>query len=79
VLADAFQSEIVTEIEALIGPASADGWDMEAIETAARRQVLRVAARAIQQRLNADTSDHVGPPPERCHLTGFATTQKVKR
>ncbi len=34
---------------------------MEAIETAARRQVLRVAARAIQQRLNADTSDHVGP------------------
>ena len=28
---------------------------------AARRQVLRVAARAIQQRLNADTSDHVGP------------------
>jgi hypothetical protein len=34
---------------------------MEAIETAARRQVLRMAARAIQQRLNADTSDHVGP------------------
>ena len=28
---------------------------------AVRRQVLRVAARAIQQRLNADTSDHVGP------------------
>lgn len=34
---------------------------MEAIEMAARRQVLRVAAQAIQQRLNADTSDHVGP------------------
>jgi hypothetical protein len=34
---------------------------LEAIEMAARRQVLRVAARAIQQRLNADTSDHVGP------------------
>ena len=34
---------------------------MEAIEMAARRQALRVAARAIQQRLNADTSDHVGP------------------
>jgi hypothetical protein len=33
---------------------------LEAIEMAARRQVLRVAARAIQQRLNADTSDHVG-------------------
>jgi hypothetical protein len=28
---------------------------------AARRQALRVAARAIEQRLNADTSDHAGP------------------
>jgi hypothetical protein len=27
---------------------------------AARRQALRLAARALQQRLNADTSDHVG-------------------
>ena len=28
---------------------------------AARRQALAVAARAVEQRLNADTSDHVGP------------------
>jgi hypothetical protein len=28
---------------------------------AARRQALRLAARALEQRLNADTSDHVGP------------------
>jgi hypothetical protein len=28
---------------------------------AARRQVLRLAARALEQRLNADTSDHTGP------------------
>ena len=35
--------------------------DFEAIETAARRQALRLAARALEQRLNADTSDHVGP------------------
>jgi hypothetical protein len=28
---------------------------------AARRQTLRLAARALEQRLNADTSDHVGP------------------
>ena len=28
---------------------------------AARRQVLRWAARALEQRLNADTSDHAGP------------------
>ena len=33
---------------------------MEAIETAARRQALRVAARAVERRFNADRSDHVG-------------------
>ena len=38
-----------------------DDWDFEAIETAARRQALRVAARAVERRLNADTSDHAGP------------------
>jgi Uncharacterised protein family (UPF0236) len=31
------------------------------VETAARRQALRLAARALEQRLNADTSDHAGP------------------
>ena len=31
------------------------------METAARRQALRLAARALEQRLNADTSDHAGP------------------
>ena len=31
------------------------------METAARRQALRLAACALQQRLNADTSDHAGP------------------
>ena len=35
--------------------------DFEAIETAARRKALGVAARAIEQRFNADVSDHVGP------------------
>jgi hypothetical protein len=34
---------------------------LEAIETAARREALRVAARAIEGRLNADRSDCVGP------------------
>src|SRR5215470_13174854 len=40
------QSEIAQEIEAL--------------EMAARRQALRLAARALEQWLNADTSDHSG-------------------
>jgi len=31
------------------------------VELAARRQALRLAARALEQRLNADTSDHAGP------------------
>jgi hypothetical protein len=37
------------------------GLDFEALEMAARRQALRLAARALEQRLNADTSDYVGP------------------
>ena len=35
--------------------------DFEALELAARRQALRLAAYALEQRLNADTSDHAGP------------------
>jgi Uncharacterised protein family (UPF0236) len=35
--------------------------DFEAVELAARRLALRLAARALEQRLNADTSDHSGP------------------
>ena len=54
-LCAAFAAEIVAEIEALVGPGAVDGWDFEAIETAVRRQALRVAARAVEQRLNADT------------------------
>jgi hypothetical protein len=34
--------------------------DFEAVEMAARRQALRLAARALEQRLNADTRDHGG-------------------
>ena len=57
----AFGVEIVTEIEALLGTVVDDEWDLEAIETAARRMAMRVAARVVEQRLNADTSDHAGP------------------
>ena len=35
--------------------------DLEAVEMAARRQALGLAARALEQRLNADTSDYAGP------------------
>jgi hypothetical protein len=35
--------------------------DFEAIETAARRQALQLTARAVEQRFNADSSDHMDP------------------
>jgi hypothetical protein len=55
------QNDIVQEIEALLGRQAIRDLDFEAVEMAARRQALRLAARALEQRLNADTSDHVGP------------------
>ena len=55
------QNEIVREIETLLGCPSIADLDFEAVEMAARRQALRLAARALEQRLNTDTSDHVGP------------------
>ena len=55
------QTDIIQEIEALLGRQSIRDLDFEAVEMAARRQALRLAARALEQRLNADTSDHAGP------------------
>ena len=60
-LQTALQKEIIREIETLIGNQSIADLDFEAVEMAARRQSLRLAARALEQRLNTDTSDHVGP------------------
>src|SRR6266853_4606650 len=54
------QGDIIQEIEALLGRQSMRDLDLEAVEMAARRQALRLAARALEQRLNADTSDHAG-------------------
>jgi hypothetical protein len=55
------QDEILQEIETLLGHQAIQDLDFEAVEMAARRQALRLAARALEQRLNADTSDHAGP------------------
>jgi len=54
------QNDIVQEIEALLGRQAIRDLDFEAVEMAARRQALRLTARALEQRLNADTSDHTG-------------------
>ncbi len=55
------QNEIAQEIETLLGSRAIADLDLEAVEMAARRQALRLAARALEQRLNADPSDHAGP------------------
>ena len=43
--------DAAVEVDALLGSGASDCVDFEAIETAVRRQVLGLAARAIEQRL----------------------------
>lgn len=45
----------------MIGAGPVEALDLEAVELAARWGVLAVAARAIEQRLNADHTDDAGP------------------
>jgi hypothetical protein len=56
-------AEILWDIEALLGRQSLEDLDLEALESAVRRQALRLAAHAVEQRLNADHSD--GEQPHR--------------
>ena len=66
-LAALLATDIVHEIEALVGRQAFDGVDLEALEMAVRQQALQLAARAVEQRLNADTSDNAAPHlPCRC-------------
>ena len=66
-LQTALESEVVQELEALLGPGAVAELDFEALEMALRQGTLRLAARALEQRLNADTSDEVGSRmPCRC-------------
>jgi hypothetical protein len=51
----------VREIEGLIGTGTVGQLDFEAIETAARRKAMVIAARVIEQKVNSDHSDYVGP------------------
>ena len=60
-------AEITAEAERLIGDGILDGFDFEAIETAARQGALRMMGRAVARLLNRDTSDHPGATlPCRC-------------
>lgn len=50
-------AEILWDIEALFNRQAVQEIDLEALESAVRRQVLNLAARAVEQRLNDDHSD----------------------
>jgi len=74
------ESEVVQEVEALLSREAVAELDFEAVEMALRHGTLRLAARAIEQRLNADTSDEVGSRfPCRCggeaHFAGRRSKQ----
>ena len=72
--------DVVQEIETLLGRQAVENLDFEALEVAVRQQVLQLAGRAVEQRLNADTSDEVGSRvPCRCggeaHFAGRRSKQ----
>jgi hypothetical protein len=58
--ADLLATDVVPEIEALLGRQAVEELDLEALELAVRQRVLQLAATAVEQRLNADTSDERG-------------------
>jgi hypothetical protein len=71
--------DIVADIDSLLGRGASDGIDLEAIENAVRRQALGLAARAIEQRFNADLSDYAGAQlPCRCGDPARYAGRRVK-
>ncbi len=75
-----FEAEIATEVEALISPEALEALDFEALETSARRRALELAARAVEQRLNSDHTDHVGAAaPCDCGQTARYAGRRAKR
>src|ERR1700691_4733474 len=58
--ADLLASDVVQEIETLLGRQAVEDLDLEALELAVRQQLLQLAGSAVAQRLNADTSDQRG-------------------
>jgi len=63
---------MVQEIETLLGRQAIEKLDFEALEVAVRQQVLQLAGQAVEQRLNADTTD------ERCSRTGCGCGQQAR-
>jgi len=59
-------AEIIEEVERFLGKQTTQGLDLEALESAVRREALRIAGKAIEQWLNSDTRDQVGSQPCKC-------------
>jgi hypothetical protein len=56
-LGETLQIGLVEEVQNLLGADAIEGLDFEALETAVRQRTLQLAARALEQRFNSDTSD----------------------
>jgi hypothetical protein len=59
-MGDLLASDVVQEIETLLGRQAVEDLDLEALELAVRQRVLQLAGTAVEQRLNADTRDERG-------------------
>jgi len=79
-LQTALEREILQEVEALLGREAIAELDFEALEMTLRQGTLRLAACAIEQRLNADTSDEMGSCiPCRCGGEAQFTGRRSKQ
>src|SRR5215471_12511676 len=79
-LAEELGVEVEQEMEALLGAAVAEEVDLEAVETALRRRVLRVAARQLQEHFNTDHSDYSGATrPCACGQPARYVERRAKR
>ncbi len=53
-------AEVIAEVEQFLCKQALLGLDLEALESAVRREALRIAGKAVEQWPNSDTSDYAG-------------------
>src|SRR5260370_9300870 len=79
-LQTALEAEVSQEVEAFLGRQAVAELDFEALEVALRQRTLGLAARALEQRLNADHSDEPGSPVDcRCGKPARYVGRRVKQ
>jgi len=71
---------VVQEVEAFLGRQAVAELDFEALEVALRQRTLGLAARGIEQRLNADLSDETGSQVDcRCGKPARYAARRAKQ